>query len=232
MFHGKMQITYYGHSCFLLEIAGSKLLFDPFIKGNELANGIDVNDIKADYILVSHAHEDHTGDLVFFAGKTGAKVIGSWEVTCWLEKKGITNVHPMNIGGKREFEFGELTMVYAAHSSSFADGTYGGDASGFVVNDGEKTVYYSGDTGLNLEMKLIGERFTIDLALLPIGGNFTMDAKDAAFAANEFLNCKRVVGLHYDTFGYIVVDKKKAIEEFEDKGISLELIKIGDQITI
>ena len=232
MFHGKMQITYYGHSCFLLEVAGKKLLFDPFIRGNEYAKGVDIDQIEADYILVSHAHDDHTADLVYLAQKTGAMVIGSWEVTCWLERHGLKNNHPMNIGGKRVFEFGEVSMVFAAHSSSFADGTYGGVAAGFVISDGVKNLYYSGDTGLNLEMKLIGERFAIDLAMLPIGGNFTMDAKDAAFAAGNYVKCKKVIGLHFDTFGYIVVDKEMAKKEFEQFGISLELLKCGEQFTL
>jgi L-ascorbate metabolism protein UlaG (beta-lactamase superfamily) len=232
MFHGKMQITYYGHSCFLLEVAGKKLLFDPFIRGNEFAKGVDIDQIEADYILVSHAHDDHTGDLVYLAKKTGAMVIGSWELTCWCERQGISKVHPMNIGGKRSFEFGEVAMVFAAHSSSFADGTYGGIAAGFMISHAGKTIYYSGDTGLNLEMKLIGERFAIDLALLPIGGNFTMDAKDAAYAAGSYLNCKKVIGLHYDTFGYIVIDGDAAKKDFAAQGVSLTLLKSGEQFTI
>ncbi|MDZ4668357.1 MAG: metal-dependent hydrolase [bacterium] len=227
-----MLITYYGHSCFLLEVAGKKLLFDPFINGNEFAKGVDIDALEADFILVSHGHSDHTGDLVYLAKKTGALVIASWEITCWLEKQGVSFCHPMNIGGKRNFDFGELSMVYAAHSSSLADGTYAGTAVGFVIKYSGKTLYYSGDTGLNMEMKVTGERYDIDLALLPIGGNFTMDAEDAAYAASRYLNCKRVVGLHYDTFGYIVIDAVQAKKEFEEKGISLILLKSGEKFTV
>jgi len=231
MFHGKMEITYYGHSCFILEIAGKKLLFDPFIRGNEFAKDIAIDQIEADYILVSHGHSDHTADLVYLANKTGALVIASWEITTWLEKQEIKNVHPMNVGGKRSFPFGNLQMTFAAHSSSFSDGTYAGVAAGFLISSEGKTVYYSGDTGLSLEMKLTGELNKIDLALMPIGGNFTMDAGDAAMASN-FINCKRVIGLHYDTFGYIVIDYESSISLFKNKGVELVLLKSGEKFTI
>jgi L-ascorbate metabolism protein UlaG (beta-lactamase superfamily) len=137
----------------------------------------------------------------------------------------------MNIGGKRDFDFGKVTMTYAMHSSSFADGTYGGAAAGFMLEIEGKTIYYSGDTALNQEMKLLGERFTIDWALLPIGGNFTMDAADAAEAAN-FLRTKNVIGLHYDTFGYIVIDPIASKSAFSNSGANLTLLKIGEQIAI
>lgn len=230
-FHGIMEIKYYGHSCFSLSLAGKVLLFDPFIRGNELAKHIDIQQIEADYILVSHGHQDHTGDLEYLAKKTGAMVVASWEICSYMEGKGLSNCHPMNVGGKRAFDFGSISMTFAAHSSSFADGTYAGVASGFVVEGDGKTVYYSGDTGLTMEMKLIGEQFNIDWALLPIGDNFTMGAKDAALAAN-FVGCKQVIGLHFDTFGYIVIDKEEAIRTFEEKGVSLKLLKIGEQFTI
>ncbi|MCF8254458.1 MAG: metal-dependent hydrolase [Bacteroidia bacterium] len=222
-----MEINYYGHSCFLIKVGGKKLLFDPFIRGNELAKEINIDSIEADYILVSHGHEDHTGDLVYLAKKTDATVIASFEITSWLQKQGINKVHPMNVGGNKNFEFGKVSMTYAAHSSSFADGTYAGVASGFVITAEGKSVYYSGDTGLTQEMKLIGEMHAISLALLPIGDNFTMDAKDAATAAN-FLNCKDVIGLHYDTFGFIVINNQEAINSFANKGVKLTLLKIGE----
>jgi L-ascorbate metabolism protein UlaG (beta-lactamase superfamily) len=231
MFHGKMEITYYGHSCFMLELRGKKLLFDPFIRGNELAKAVNIDQLEADYILVSHGHDDHTGDLVYLARKTGALVIASWEITCWLQKQDVTNVHPMNVGGKRSFPFGNVCMTYAAHSSSFEDGTYAGVAAGFIITSDGKTVYYSGDTGLNTEMKLIGELNKIDLALMPIGGNFTMNSIDAAIAST-FIQCKHVIGLHYDTFGHIVIDQQEAKNHFSDKGVELILLKSGEQFTI
>jgi L-ascorbate metabolism protein UlaG (beta-lactamase superfamily) len=226
-----MVFKFYGHSCFSLEVSGKTLLFDPFIRGNELAKEIDIRLVQADYILVSHGHEDHTGDLVFLAQQTKALVIASWEICTWLQKQGITNCHPMNIGGKKVFDFGKVTMTFAAHSSSLGDGTYAGIAAGFMMEAEGKTIYYSGDTGIHSDMKLLGERYAIDCALLPIGGNFTMDAEDAALAAN-FLKCNKVIGLHYDTFGYIVVNQEEAMKLFEERNVELNLVKIGGTTVI
>ena len=126
-----MKVTYYGHSCFLVETNGKKLLFDPFISFNELAKDIDVNSIEADYILQSHGHTDHIADTVAIAKRTGAKVVCSWEIHEWLKKQGVENTHPMNIGGKWQFEFGTVKCVVAQHSSSMPDGSYGGNPMGF-----------------------------------------------------------------------------------------------------
>ncbi len=128
-----MNITYYGHSCFGVEISGKHLLFDPFITPNELAKKIDASTVKADYILVSHGHQDHIADAVNIAKRTGAKVVCAWEVGSWLEGKGVQNIHPMNIGGKVKFEFGSVKCVVAIHSSGMPDGTYGGNPMGFVI---------------------------------------------------------------------------------------------------
>ncbi len=226
-----MKITYYGHSCFTLEVSGKIILFDPFIRPNELAGSIDINTIKADYILVSHGHEDHTADLVYLADRTHATVVCSFEIMNWLMKQGISKVHPMNTGGKHIFDFGMVKMTFAAHSSSMHDGTYAGVAVGFLVQTETKTIYYSGDTGLTNEMKLLGEMYKIDTALLPIGDNFTMDAQDAALAA-RFLNCDRIIGLHFDTFGFIKIDHKAAQQAFEKEGKELILLSIGGQLAL
>lgn len=230
-FHGKMKITYYGHACFLLELSGVKLLFDPFIRGNDIAKEIDIDSLEADYILVSHGHDDHTADLVYLAKKTGALVIAAWEITQWLAEEGISNTHPMNIGGKRNFDFGEVIMTYAAHSSSLANGRYAGVAAGFIIKNEAKTVYYSGDTSLFGDMRLIGEMHQIDAALLPIGGNFTMDVADAVFAS-QWIQCNKIIGLHYDTFGYIVIDHEYAYKKFAAQGIQLNLLKSGEDFTV
>src|SRR5690606_14319993 len=169
-----MKVTYYGQSCFLLEIQDRKLLFDPFITPNELAKHIDIDAIAADYILVSHGHSDHSADLVYLAKKTGATVISSFEIITWLERQGITDGHSMNIGGKWNFDFGTVKMVYAAHSNSLPDGSYGGTAAGFILHINEKCIYYAGDTALTQEMKLTGELYAPDVAFLPIGDNYTM----------------------------------------------------------
>lgn len=227
-----MKLTYYGHSCFSVEIKGKKLLFDPFITYNELANTkVDVDTVPADYILVSHAHQDHTADLVRIASRTGAKVICCWEIHTWLEKQEVTNVHPMNTGGKWDFGDFVVKCVVAQHSSSLPDGSYGGNPLGFIVYGGNKTFYYSGDTALTLDMQLIPRWASLDFAVLPIGDNFTMDAADAAECA-MMVQCKTVVGVHYDTFGYIKVDHEKATKIFAETGASLHLPAIGATIDL
>jgi L-ascorbate metabolism protein UlaG (beta-lactamase superfamily) len=224
-----MNITYYGHSCFGVEISGKHLLFDPFISPNELAKKIDVNAVKADYILVSHGHEDHIADAVSIATRTGAKVIAAWEVVAWLEKKGVKNVHPMNTGGKVKLEFGNVKCVAAVHSSGLPDGTYGGNPMGFVVESSEGNFYYAGDTALTYDMKLIGNYRKIDFAFLPIGDNFTMGV-DNAIIACDFISCGDIIGMHYDTFGYIKIDKQEAEKKFKGAGKNLTLMEIGSTL--
>lgn len=226
-----MQLTYLGHSCFLLETSGKKLVFDPFIRPNELAASIRFEDLQADYILVSHGHEDHTADLVDLAKNTNAKVIASWEIHAWLNKQGITNTHPMNIGGKWQFDDITVHMVFAAHSSSLADGSYAGIAAGFVIQSGNKTLYYSGDTALHTDMKLLAEKFNLTTALLPIGDNFTMGYEDACKAAS-FIGCEKIIAMHFDTFGYIKVPHTLAEEHFSNNGKTLIIPAIGSTITI
>lgn len=225
-----MQFSFYGHSCFMLEVAGKKLLFDPFITGNKLAADIDVNSIEADYILVSHGHGDHVGDLVAIAKRTGAKVIAMVEVIGWVMAQGCTNVHGMNFG-PFNFEFGEVRMVPATHSSSMPDGSYGGTPGGFVISTVEGNFYYSGDTCLSMEMQLIPRYAKLDFAIMPIGGNFTMNASDAIIAA-DFIQCKKIIGVHFDTFGYIKIDHTKTTEQFKAAGLELVLPEIGRTITV
>ena len=224
-----MNIIYYGHSCFGVEVNGKHLLFDPFITPNELAKSIDATTVKADYILISHGHEDHIADAVSIASRTGALVICNWEIHVWLKKQGIENSHPMNIGGKKVFDFGSIKCVNATHSSSLPDGTYGGNPMGFVIESTDKNFYYAGDTALTYDMKLIGEYREIDFAFLPIGDNFTMGV-DNAMIATEFINCNDIIGMHYDTFDFIKIDKNEAIRKFKIHGKNLELLEIGQTI--
>jgi len=224
-----MNITYFGHSCFGVEINGKHLLFDPFITPNELAKKIDVNKIQADYILISHGHEDHIADAVSIAKRTKATVICAWEVNLWLANQGVENIHPMNTGGKVKFDFGSIKCVIAVHSSSMPDGSYGGNPMGFVIESNEGSFYYSGDTALTYDMKLIGDYRKIDFAFLPIGDNFTMGV-DNAIIACDFINCNDIIGMHYDTFGYIMIDKKDAVHKFDRAGKNLTLLDIGQTI--
>ena len=220
-----MKFTFYGHSCFMVETGGKKLLFDPFITGNELAKNVEIDKIEADFILVSHGHGDHVGDLVAIAKRTGAKVIAAYEVITWAQANGVENVHPMNFGSAK-FDFGKLHFVPAWHSSAMPDGSYGGNPGGFLVHGAEGNFYYAGDTCLMMDMQLIPRYAKIDVAILPIGGNFTMDADDAVIAA-EFVQCDKVIGVHFDTFGYIVVDHDAAREKFKAAGKELILPEIG-----
>lgn len=227
-----MKLTYYGHSCFLVECGGKKLLFDPFIRYNELAAGkIAFDSLEADYILLSHAHQDHVADAVDLAKQTGATVICAYELMGWLVQNGHDKVHPMNTGGKKQFDFGTVKCVVAHHSSGFADGSYGGNPMGFVISSPDGDFYYSGDTALTLDMQLIPMWGNIQFAVMPIGDNFTMGADDAAMAAT-WVKTKQVVGVHYDTFGYIVVDKEAANASFAAKDIQLHLPAIGDSIEV
>jgi L-ascorbate metabolism protein UlaG (beta-lactamase superfamily) len=226
-----MNLTYYGHSCFLVEVNGQKILFDPFISGNELAKNISISDIQADYILLSHGHFDHTADCVAIAQATGAKVVCSWEIYEWLAKKGLTNLHPMNTGGKWNFGAFAVKCTAAQHSSSLPDGSYGGNPMGFIVLSEKGNFYYSGDTALTMDMQLIPRWAKIDFAVLPIGDNFTMDYTDAAEAA-AMVQCNKVIGVHYDTFGFIKIDHEKAKAHFEAGGRELLLPEIGQTIAL
>jgi L-ascorbate metabolism protein UlaG (beta-lactamase superfamily) len=223
-----MKLTYYGHSCFSVTAAGTVFLFDPFISGNELAAGIvDMNTIPADYILLSHGHGDHVADLVAIAMRTGAKVIGAYEVVSWAQQQGITNAHPINFGST-VFPFGKLHFVPAAHSSSLPDGTYGGNPGGYIVKTAEGNFYYSGDTSLTAEMQLIPEYGTLKAAILPVGGNFTIDAADA-LVASRIIQCDKIIGVHFDTFGYIKIDHEQAVQMFSAAGKELILPAIGSE---
>jgi L-ascorbate metabolism protein UlaG (beta-lactamase superfamily) len=212
-------------------MGGKNILFDPFITGNPLAKAIDVHSVPADYILVSHGHGDHTADLVSIAQRTGATVVSNFEIIGWLANQGIQGCHPLNQGGKRAFDFGTVKYVNAIHSSSFSDGSYAGNPGGFVVSGEDGTFYYSGDTALTMDMQLIPRFFKLDFAVLPVGDNFTMGYEEALMAA-EMVGCKKVIGVHYDTFEVIKLDKQKAQDHFADAGYTLLLPGIGETITV
>lgn len=222
-----MEVTYYGHSCFMVTLNGKKILFDPFILPNEKASNVKIEDIIPDYIFVTHGHEDHVADVENIYKQSNAKVVGVFEVTTWFSKQGVDNVHGMNIGGSWDFDFGRVKMVNAVHSSVMPDGAYGGNPCGFVLRTEQKTIYYAGDTALHYDMKLIADEFDIDVAFLPIGSNFTMDIDDA-LRASGFVKAKRVIGMHYDTFPPIQIDHEKTLKAAEEANIELHLLKIGE----
>lgn len=225
-----MKITFFGHASLGITIADIDIIVDPFISANPNASHIDINSLEADYILLTHAHQDHILDVEAIAKRTNAVIISNAEIATYYGKKGFQS-HPMNHGGSWNFEFGNLKYVNAIHSSSFPDGTYGGNPGGFVIEGERKNIYIAGDTALTLDMKLIPMRTKLDLAILPIGNNFTMDVEDAIIAS-DFVECDKILGYHYDTFGYIEINKDQAIKKFFDKGKDLMILDIGDCIEL
>lgn len=225
-----MKLTFYGHSCFAVEAGGKNILFDPFISANPLAAHIDIEKIEADYLLLSHGHQDHVLDAEAIAKRTGAKVVSNYEIVMWLAAKGISNYHPMNIGGMVKQDFGQIHYVNAVHSSGLPDGSYGGNPGGFVIR-AEQKFYFAGDTALTLDMQLVAERHQLDFAVLPIGDNFTMGV-DEAIRCCDLIKCNRVVGVHYNTFPYIAIDVEEAKNKFRDAGKELILPAIGETIEL
>lgn len=225
-----MKIHYFGHSTLYLEVNNKFILVDPFISGNPSAADIGVNSLHVDYVLLTHAHQDHTLDVEAILARTKALVIANHEIVMHYEQKGFQG-HGMNHGGSWDFDFGRVKAVNAIHSSSFPDGSYGGNPMGFVLKNQDKTIYIAGDTALTMDMKLIPMFFKLDLAILPIGGNFTMDVEEAVVAA-EFLECSKVLGIHYDTFPPIEIDSNQSKEIFAAKGKELILLEIGQGIEV
>lgn len=226
-----MRFTYYGHSSFAMELQGKQVVFDPFITPNPLASKIDIDKIPADYILLSHGHGDHVADCVAIAKRTKATVVSGFEVVNWATEQGIKNTHPMNHGGKKEFDFGTVKCVNAIHSSSLPDGSYGGNPMGFVITTNEKNFYYSGDTALTMDMQLIPRWTKLDFAIMCIGDNFTMGYEDVIEAA-KMVQTNVVIGVHFDTFPYIKINHTLVKETFALAGITLHLPAIGETIEL
>jgi L-ascorbate metabolism protein UlaG (beta-lactamase superfamily) len=226
-----MKITFYGHNSLSIQVAGKTILVDPFISGNPLAKDkVDINELKADYILLTHAHQDHIMDVEAIAKNTGAIIVSNYEIAIYYQAKGL-KAHPMNHGGNWKFDFGMLKYVNAIHTSTFPDGTNGGQPGGFVIKGEHKNIYIAGDTALTMDMKLIPMFAKLDLAILPIGDNFTMGVDDAILAS-DFIECDKVLGVHYDTFGYIEIDHTMAVKKFYDADKDLMLLEIGESIEL
>ena len=227
-----MKVTYLGHACVNIQIEGAHFLVDPFISANPLAGHIDINSIEATYILLTHAHADHILDAEAIAKRTGAPLITNPEILDHYRKLGLDG-HDMNIGGSHRFLDGKvkIKMVKAVHSSSFPDGSYGGNPTGFLINYKDQTIYISGDTALTMDMKIIPHQYKVDLAILPIGNNYTMGIRDALTAA-KFVETNNVLGVHYDTFDVIKIDKEASKRKFSDSHKRLHLLEIRNSLEV
>jgi L-ascorbate metabolism protein UlaG (beta-lactamase superfamily) len=218
------KLTYYGHACFLVESDGTAILIDPFLEGNPLAS-IGPGEVRADFIIVTHGHGDHLGDAIPIAKRTGATVISNFEIASYCGKQGA-KIHAMHIGGSAAFPFGRAKLTQALHGSSFPDGSYAGNPAGVILWMGGRVLYHAGDTGLFMDMQLIGEA-GLDVAILPIGDNFTMGIEDAV-RATRFLKPKTVVPMHYNTFGIIGADPGAFRESVErEKLASVVVLEPG-----
>jgi L-ascorbate metabolism protein UlaG (beta-lactamase superfamily) len=206
------------------------LLTDPFLEGNPLAD-IGPNEVEADYILVSHGHGDHVGDTVQIAKRTGAMTISNFEIQSWLQGQGVENAHPLHIGGGYDFPFGRVKLTIAHHGSALPDGSYGGNPAGFLLTLEGKRIYHACDTGLFYDMKLIGEG-GLDVAILPIGDNFTMGPEDALRAV-KLLVPKVVIPIHYDTFEVIQQDPNAFASRVEaETSAKCVVLKPGDTLRL
>ncbi len=227
-----MRLKYFGHSAFMITTDQGKTLFiDPFISGNPLAKE-GIENLKADYILLTHAHADHFGDTLKLANKKYTTIICVFELAGYLEEAGY-KTHGMQIGGSYDFEFGRVKLTPATHGTMCPDGRYGGLAAGFIITlEGGKTIYHAGDTGLFGDLKLIGELNDIDYFLVPIGGNFTMDIQDAALATS-WINPKYAIPMHYNTFPVIKADPNQFKNQVEaELGIKVIVLESSETISL
>jgi L-ascorbate metabolism protein UlaG (beta-lactamase superfamily) len=224
-----VKLTYHGHSAFEIKTGKHNIIIDPFINGNKHAK-VKPSQIKADYIVLTHAHGDHLGDAFEIAKNNDATIIAVNELADYVAGKGF-KAHNMHIGGGFNFPFGRLKFTIAHHGSSSPEGTYMGEPAGVVLSVEGKNIYHSGDTGLFLDMKLIGEINSLDAAIVPIGDNFTMGIDDAVKAI-EFLNPALAIPMHYGTFGIIEADPNEFKRKVESIGKKCTVIPFGESIEI
>ncbi|PTX63264.1 L-ascorbate metabolism protein UlaG (beta-lactamase superfamily) [Melghirimyces profundicolus] len=230
-----MNITFHGQSCFEIDHEGTKLIIDPFLKDNPLAKA-KPEEIETDYILLTHGHGDHVGDTVEIAKRNHATVIANFELANWIGFQGVEKVHPMHIGGAHSFDFGRVKLTQAFHGSGFIDEEkkeiiYLGMPAGLLLTLGGKTIYHAGDTGLFSDMKLIGAQNDVDLALLPIGDNFTMGPEDALLAA-EWVGARKVVPMHYNTFPLIEQDADAFVRQLKEKNMDGQVVQPGESFDL
>lgn len=225
------KLTWYGHATLGLETDGHKIVVDPFFSGNPAAS-LSAEAVEADFILISHGHGDHVGDGLDIAKRTGAMVISNFEIASWFEAKGTAKTHGQQHGGGFKHPFGYLKLTLAFHGSALPDGSNGGNPCGFLLttNEGEK-IYLAQDTGLFGDMRLIGEE-GLDLAVVPIGDNFTMGPDDALRAV-KFLQPKVVIPIHYNTWGLIAQDANAWAERVQkEAGTKAVVLKPGESYSI
>ena len=227
-----MKARFYGHSSVELIEKGLIVLFDPFISPNEQAKSIDINALNPDYIFLSHCHGDHVADMAVIQKNSDAEVVCIVETGAWVERQGVpaNKVIAMNFGGTIQTSFGSAKMVYALHTNATPEGDYAGVPVGYVLKFGDKSIYFAGDTALTVEMTLLTD-MQLDWAILPIGGFYTMDVEDAIKAA-KMVNCKNIIGVHYNTFPPITINNEDAIKKFKEAGLNLHLLKIGEEIDL
>jgi L-ascorbate metabolism protein UlaG (beta-lactamase superfamily) len=220
-----ISIVWHGHATFSIDFDGTKVVVDPFFAGNNPSARTPVDAVAADFILQTHGHPDHISDTLALATRTGAQVIANFEICNWINALGHENTWAMNTGGGYDFPFGRVKMTAALHSSGLPDGSYGGDPGGFLVNAGGKNLYVSGDTALFSDMSLIG-RAGIDVAILPVGDNFTMGPDDSLLALG-FLKPRVVIPCHYNTWPPIEIDvaawAERVAGETESEPVVLEV---------
>ena len=222
-------LTYFSHSSFLLDDGTHKVLIDPFLTGNPTAP-VSGAEVDADFIVLTHGHGDHLGDALEIAKRCDAEIIAVNELANYVASHGA-RAHNMHIGGSWQFPFGRLKFTIAHHGSASPEGLYMGEPAGVVITIGGKTVYHTGDTGLFLDMKLIGERNSIDCLLAPIGDNFTMGVDDAVVAV-EFVKPGLAIPMHYNTFPIIAADPEDFRRKVEAAGFKGRVLDYGETIEL
>ncbi len=225
-----MKITFLGHASFHIKINETNILVDPFITGNPLAKNINIDTLKANYILLTHAHQDHVLDVEVLVKKTNAIIVSNYEIVLYYEAKGLKG-HPINHGGTFKTETFSAKYVNAIHTSSFADGTYGGQPGGFVISSEKKSLYIAGDTAVTMDMKLISMTTKLTASIFPIGDTFTMGVEDAIIASS-LVECNKVIGCHFNTFPPIEINTAQAKQQFKKANKELILLEIGESITL
>ena len=226
-------MRFLGHATWLIESEGVKIVIDPFITGNP-QSPVQVRDLfDVNYIIVTHGHGDHLGDTREIAVRSGATVVCNYEIGLYLGSKGVTNIHTMHIGGRAKFDFGWIKLTPAVHGSSIQERNsiiYGGMPAGVLIEIGGRRIYHAGDTGLTKDMELLADEM-VDVALLPIGGNYTMDVYDAAKAV-AMIKPKLAVPMHYGTFPVIEADPEEFVREVSRRGFSAKVVRPGEWLQI